>query len=640
MWASQAHSFRNRREKDTKMSFRRLFETFALVGLLSWSLLHSSSGAADQPPGPPPQNSEAQIAALIEQLGNDDFAVRQKAQTQLSRMGLEAFDALVVASQHHQIVEVKMRAGFLIRGMSVRWFDESDPPEVARLLKSYGSQEDKERRTRIDRLGNMTDEASINALCRLARYEVNSALSKHAALQIMQREEPKTPKLREQLAEFIRKAIKDSKRPAIGWLQVYSRTLYDRAATVDEWSGLLKAERELLALHPDLTEKEVVRDLYRWHVKSLQQMNRDTEVIALMRQSIDLLEGESPQVTEFVDWLIHRKAWQVVIDVGTRFPHLVREDPVLMYLQAYAHASLDQPESAKKLAESALELRADNLEEHLLVARKLSENWGLFQYSEPEYRTIIKKAAVGSYADFKSRFELSEQLHDRGEELAAAECLKPAIDLMFPDDEEKGEIARETARRAYRIPEGARARMFYFFSRHYQEQKDFAKEKKALGDALASDPTDADVLIARFRLTNLNAEERAEINQQIDDTVAKFREEVANAREAVEEAGDEQERARANFDLAIACNQFAWLVSNTRGDFDESLKWSLKSVEIRTEEGGYWDTLGRAYYAKGDFENAVKNQTQAVKLQPHSGQIKRQLAFFEKALADSKAAKP
>ncbi|WP_254508683.1 hypothetical protein [Anatilimnocola floriformis] len=620
------------------MSFRRLLGTLAFAGVLAVSIQLAT--AAD-PPATTPQNSEAQIASLIEQLGNDDFAVRQKAQTQLSRMGLEAFDALVAASQHHGIVEVKMRAGYLVRGMTVRWFDESDPPEVARLLKSYGSQDDKERRSRIDRLANMTDDPSVKALCRLARYEVNPVLSKHAALSIMQRDEPKTAKLREQLAELIRKAIKDSKRPAIAWLQLYSRTLYDRAATSDEWNAMLRAERELLALYPELTEKQVVRDLYRWQVKSLQQLNRETEVIALMRQSIDLLEGETPAVTEFVDWLVHRQAWQVVIEVGSKFPHLVREDPVLLYLQAYAHESLKQSQQAKELAAAALELRADNLEEHLLVARKLFDNWGLSNYSEPEYRAVMKKAAAGSYADFKARFELSEQLHDRDEELAAADCLKPAIDLMFPDgDEEKGEIARETARRALRLPEGARSRMHYFYSRHYNQQKDIVKEKKSLGEALAADPSDADVLIARFRLTNLNADERTEINQQIDDTAAKFREEVNECREAVEEATDEQERASFNYQLAIACNQYAWLVSNTRGDFDESLKWSLRSVEIRTEEGGYWDTLGRCYYAKGDLENAVKTQTNAVKLQPHSGQIRRQLTFFEKALADSKAAKP
>jgi hypothetical protein len=142
------------------MSFRRQLWTIAAASCFAWTA-DTSAPAADQGAAATAENSEAQIATLIEQLGNDDFAVRQRTQSQLSRMGLQAFDALVVASQHHQSIEVKMRAGYLVRGMTVRWFDESDPPEVARLLKSFGTQDEKERRSRIDRLGSMTDLASM-----------------------------------------------------------------------------------------------------------------------------------------------------------------------------------------------------------------------------------------------------------------------------------------------------------------------------------------------------------------------------------------------------------------------------------------------------------------------------------------------
>ena len=87
--------------------------------------------------------------------------------------------------------------------------------------------------------------------------------------------------------------------------------------------------------------------------------------------------------------------------------------------------------------------------------------------------------------------------------------------------------------------------------------------------------------------------------------------------------------------IATACNQYAWLVSNTFGDFDKAIRASHKSVEVRQElkreVGAYYDTLGRCYYAKREFDNAIKYQTQALKLDPHSGQMKRQLALFQKA---------
>ena len=36
------------------------------------------------------------------------------------------------------------------------------------------------------------------------------------------------------------------------------------------------------------------------------------------------------------------------------------------------------------------------------------------------------------------------------------------------------------------------------------------------------------------------------------------------------------------------------------------------------------DTLGRVYFAKGDLDNAIKSQSKAAELEPHSGLIHRQ----------------
>lgn len=620
------------------MKVDRICNVFVAIFVIG-GVLASAEAQVTRPPVKTPE-SEPSVAKLIEQLGAEDFSVRQQAQAQLSRMGLEAFDALVAAQYPPSSMEVQLRAKYLVRGMNVRWYEESDPPEVAKLLKSFGDQSDDERRSRIDRLGSMTDIASITALCRLARYEVNPVLSKHAAILIMHRDEPKagdakTAELRDKTIAAITQGIGASKRQAAAWLQLYCRTLADPAATVADWKTTIAKEQEVLALQPTMTNRQVVRDLFRYQIKLLQQLKRDEEVIALMRKSIELLDGDPEQVKEIVGWLIHRQAYQVVLEVGDRFPHIVGDDGMLMYLRAHAYRELKQPELAKELAAAALKLRASNLEEHLLVASKLADNWGLFDYAEQEYREIMKAAPPGSVADFRARFQLSEQLHDQFRELAAAECLKPAIDLMYPEgDEAKGEVARDTALRAGRDPDGARSRMNYFFACHYREQKEFDKEKKALAAAIASDPTDADVLIAQFRLPNLTAEERTEIHAQIAAAADNFFEAVKEGRQDLQSADSEPERASVGFQLSSACNQYAWLVSNTQGDFDEALKCSRQSVDLRPDEGGFWDTLGRCYYAKGDYENAVKEQLHAVKLMPHAGQIRRQLELFQKALAE------
>src|SRR3712207_161835 len=78
----------------------------------------SSGHSADNPPAGSVQDQAAndRIAKLIEQLGSDDFPVREKAQSELAQAGLEAYDALHQAQSHHD-PEISLRARYLVRSM-------------------------------------------------------------------------------------------------------------------------------------------------------------------------------------------------------------------------------------------------------------------------------------------------------------------------------------------------------------------------------------------------------------------------------------------------------------------------------------------------------------------------------------------
>jgi len=219
-------------------------------------------------------------------------------------------------------------------------------------------------------------------------------------------------------------------------------------------------------------------------------------------------------------------------------------------------------------------------------------------------------------------------LHDQLKEQEAAETLKPVCDLM-----DKDEAAKDTCMRAKRDPEGVYARMHYFFSCALVEQQKFAEVEAQLDQAVAKDPTDADALIGLYRLPNQTDERKAKTKALIDSTMGVFREQLEQFKASADQAPTGELQKIYNDRVALMCNQIAWLVGNTYGDFDEAVKLSQRSLELRPEYPGYLDTLGRCFYAAGDLENAVKHQSQAVKLDPHSGQMRRQLEFFKKELA-------
>ena len=113
-----------------------------------------------------------------------------------------------------------------------------------------------------------------------------------------------------------------------------------------------------------------------------------------------------------------------------------------------------------------------------------------------------------------------------------------------------------------------------------------------------------------------------------------FRRDIAESENELRKAVDPDSREELHRELANTCNQFAWLVGNTEGDFQEAVRISRRSVELSPQAGGLWDTLGRCYFAAGDLPNAIKAQQRAMKFEPHSGQMQRQLELFQKTLAE------
>jgi hypothetical protein len=138
--------------------------------------------AADSKPGGGPEVDE--VSQWIEDLGNPSFEIRELAEAELAALGFAAFDALTVAEESDDL-EISQRARFLLRSMTASWVRESDPPEVKKLLEGYEQQTEVGRNDILQRLALMPDDAGVNALCRLARYEKSPLYSKRAALEVM-----------------------------------------------------------------------------------------------------------------------------------------------------------------------------------------------------------------------------------------------------------------------------------------------------------------------------------------------------------------------------------------------------------------------------------------------------------------------
>lgn len=549
---------------------------------------------------------DQRVRLLIEQMGSADYFARQHAQDELIKLGAEAFDILSDATTHDDL-EIAARAKYLLRVIRERWLNEGD-------LQGYESLDIEMRSSRIRALNEMPGNKGIPALCRLVRFESSAVLSKTAALELLTRGRAGVPPA-ETLVALLREHLGSSRRPGARWLTIFACYREDPPRAIADWEKAVAAEEEVLRTSPQQTEARIVVVMRRTQINWLEKQGRKPEAVAVMRRLIDLEKGDPDTLIDLVEWLMEQKAWKVLDEVAQKFSARFVRVPMLLYSMARSQAAQGDQAKAEETAQRALRLNPEPRNEayiqHAQVARQLWQQ-GLFAWAEREYRYVIDRGAPQHVLTVTAQFQLSEMLHDQRQDRPAAEVLAACDQLLGKDRNGEEEIGNRTVKEI-------RSRMHYFFACHWSEQGEPAKARQALDAALAACPTDVDVLIACYRVTDATPEYRQKIRELIRKAADEFREQI-----------------NENSDDTNMMNQFAWLIGNTEGDYDEALKYSRLSVQNKPEIGGYYDTLARVYYAKGEYQSAVEYQTKALELDPHSGLIARQLELFKKKSEEKK----
>jgi tetratricopeptide (TPR) repeat protein len=576
--------------------------------LLSLGLAAATAEEARQDPA----ETQRRIDRLIEQLGDADYFIRQQAEAELAKFSFEAFDALHAATTHEDL-EIAARARHLLRLMRVQWTVAGDPPEVKELLARYEVLPQPAKLALMRNLAVLPKETGVPALCRLVRYETSPVLSKYAAVELVGSRPPDVPPGKN-LAELLRKNLGPSRQAAAGWLMAWVRFADDPQAAIADWTKLADDEYALLRQSPAQTDVGIVARLVRFQVQWLKKLDQKEQVLAAMQRLVDLETGNPATLAELVTWLIEQRAWESIDKLTARFPAHFAGNPLLLYTVAQAQAAKGGQDQAEQTAQRALALNQGNSPQQLIlhyeVARALWQR-GMFAWAEREFRHIIDTGTAVDEIMLVASSLLGEMLHDQSEEFKAAEVLDRLAKAA-------GQQPNLLPMIRARMP-AIRSRMEYFYACHFAGRGDRLKEREHLDKAVAADPGDVDVLIARYRLPDQTPEYRAETRKLIAQAGEKFRREMTHAP-----------------DDATPYNQFAWLVANTEGDLETALEFSRKSIELSPGSGGYYDTLAHVYFARGDYQKAVDTQTRAAQLEPHTKAIARQLEVFRKKWEETK----
>ena len=592
-------------------------------GFLSLFLLAADANiaGADNAERDPPES--AQITQWIQDLGSPEFFVRERAKRRLLEAGMSAFDQLHEA-QFDEDLEIALSAANLVRSIDIEWATAKDPRSLKQHLRNYSGLSESDRKTQIDQVARMEGLSATISLLRIVRFEPAEPLSKSAALHFLRRLAVASHEERVALKSAATRLASQNSRKPVEWIAFAFRNDLSPKEKTEGWNSFGLAEIELLRAKPRATQPEVVVNFLRWQVEEAIRNNARESITDLINRLSDFQQTRVLDVLDTCHWLSSLECWDGIVVLHERFQTVFKTSAELTYFLAESHRQLKSEEQAEGYAKAALDIPLE-LPERYRLTKDVLETRGLFDWAEREYRRIIESLPSERQAFF--RVHLSEMLHDQERDHEAAEVREQFI------------VELERNPKAFRLNDEygtIKARAHYFRALAYRKDGKENAALEELNSALGANPDDGDVLIALYQMSKTRTELRESTLKSIQEAVAGMSETIEGWAMKLEAVNlDEVIKKDIDEGLARAENEFAWVIANTEGDFDAALKASLDGNQRRPNFAGSIDTLAHCYAAKGDWKMAIETQKRALKLEPHSGQMKRALARFEKGLAES-----
>lgn len=575
-------------------------------------LAHASAFGAEAAPASDPEA----VAKLVQQLGSDQFALRRRAEEELTRLGPAAQEQLKLAEQSNDL-EVAERASYILQSMRVDWIHPQDSAEVRRALSRFGDLSREEKQNRIQVLVDLPNGQGFPALCRVARLEHIPGVARRAAISLLDEKFPAEGA--PALLEACRQELQADARPATAWIELWLREQSDRQATLADWNKAIDAEVKLLNEESPDTDFPTVFALLQRRLDVCNELKLVDETTAALLAIVDLMNKDEDRrqfdssLVWAIGWVVDHERWDVLNQLYQKYRGEIHGDRKLLYRYAAALSRAGQTDEANKLAERAFAMKADDPVERISIAAAIAEI-GAVDWALREYQAAIEAMPPMSYESLIARREVSTWLHDRQDYKGASDIL---LEFFQQIQAKENRLARRELLQQLdgtQYLNAIEGRQLLYQANYHHSRGEYDLERETLENAYKKYNDDPDILIAMFRMPDATAEYK----QQTRDRIAKMSESYANQ---IDDSPEDPSKY----------NQWAWLVSNTEGDFAQAVQHSLHSLELMPDEPSYLDTLGRCYFSAGDVENAIRSQRKAVELAPQYQIMRRQLAEFEKA---------
>ncbi len=608
----------------TSVTLYRIRLNLFLLFLLVFVLLPVTASAISSSTGDD-SISQQKVAELIAQLGDTNYAIRESATQQLRVIADHAIDQLLDAANQNNDLETSLRAQWILETVSL--IKPDDPPEIAELLRNFSSRSLSQQISALSRLIRLEENAGIKPLARLIRTNRSASTSYLAALILLQEWRPVDPYW-PHLVAHVPDELAMSQRPAallinrlIAFSEIADNPESKLDAKKDAFKDLESAVEQFLELMPFEaqnfgvnTTTRGVRDLareivVRCHARAAIQAGFPDRGVAVAKELFDLTGRDTEKnqlaTADVLFWAAYSGLANLVNDLPESLQATIENQAITLYAAASCNQSNGNNVLADEMARRAFALGSDKTNEQMLAAVRL-DHWGLVDWADREYRRVVSAPSLSAQQIIPFTIQWAELLNDFDRCEAASTVLKDVLTGSH------GTIENIRVMDSLGYSKDAlAARQKFFLARADKEKSDQKSERQALDKALDEYPEEIDTLIAYYHFPGISPTDKEQIVGLIKGALKKL-----------------QQRIDREPDEPNPYNEYAWLVANTEGDLLRATRYSKRSLELDFDSASFLDTLAHCYAAAGNPNEAIRCQVVALRKDPGSNTIQKNLQKF------------
>lgn len=547
--------------------------------------------------GPAPVLSPT-LTELFDQLTADSFDVREEATQRLANYGELIRPALLDAAHHADSPELRLRAAHLLSALP--WGQTTDPAEVQQVLEAYRSIEPEVRIAAVQSLGKIGSLA-FDALVRLLSEEPCDDVRWVIVAQL-HRFSGDAP--RERLRRLDTKSDDAPMLAAAGWAWL----------PADPVRGLklLGRSSDLAAAHPMEDPAELILVIRTLYARSLNAGNYESAVECMRRL---ILHDERPLSDVMLDLLAFHAEYgpQPGFENDVRTAATGFYSPEMMYILGRLNEHLNQPLLANAMYRAAGLTAMATQETHYRAANfLLTHRWYDLAKIESQWM-LVTAGPQQKWMNAQAHVWIAYCETAQGDDASAAESMAAAVRLFSRiAGLDMGEVPR------------CQTDLDWYSLRAAKAKGDLAEMALHVDRLMAPTPRDAAITINPELqidlVTSLKALHRGEA------ATALFNEQFyAYSRQLDADPNDPE-----------VLNNLAWLCARCDERGEEAAAWSAKAIQLAPVNAAYLDTAAEAAARVGRWDEAVKLEAAALKLQPGDRFMISQLVRFQKAVTHKK----